>query len=141
MKELALVVLTAALAASPAFADPGGRHGGGHGAEREMRDDQRGQRDMGDVLVGAVITAAERALIGDYYRSHAVPVDSLPPGIRKKVARGKPLPPGIAKRFPDDLRATLPPRPGYDYRVVGADVLLVEIATGVIVDVVKDILR
>lgn len=134
MKTFVLTVLGVLTLALPAAADPGGRHGNGHGGgpEREQRS-----TDLGDVI----ISAAERALIGEYYRSHSVPVDSLPPGIRKKVARGKPLPPGIAKRFPDGLRAQLPPRPGYDYRAVGADVLLVEVATGVIVDMVKDILR
>lgn len=129
MNKLALAALALGVAATPAAADPGGRRDDGQRVER--------QSDLGDIL----ISAAERALIGEYYRSHAIPVDSLPPGIRKKVARGKPLPPGIAKRFPDGLRAQLPARPGYDYRVVGADVALVQVATGVIVDVVKDILR
>lgn len=124
-----LVLLAALGVATPAVADPpgGGRHP--RGEERET--------DLGSVI----ISAAERALIREYYQSHAVPADSLPPGIRKKVARGQPLPPGIAKRFPDGLRGQLRPRPGYDYRTVGADVVLVEVATGVIVDMVKDILR
>ena len=129
MKTFALAALAVLAFSLPAAADPGGKHGGGQRMERST--------DLGDII----ISAAERALIGEYYRSHAVQVESLPPGIRKKVARGKPLPPGIAKRFPDGLRSQLPHRAGYDYRVVGADVLLVEIATGVIVDVVKDILR
>lgn len=134
MKTFALAAIAVLALSLPAAADPGGKRGGGHGD-----GGQRTERstDLGDII----ISAAERALIGEYYRSHAVQVDSLPPGIRKKVARGKPLPPGIAKRFPDGLRGQLPHRAGYDYRVVGADVLLVEIATGVIVDVVKDILR
>jgi len=71
----------------------------------------------------------------------AIPAADLPPGIRKKVVRGKPLPPGIAKRFPNDLSARLPARPGYDWRTVGADVVLIKAATGAIVDIVKDILH
>lgn len=130
MTKLVIAVLALLATTIPAAADPGGRHGGG-----EMRAER--ERDLGAVI----ISAAERALIGDYYRSHAAEVDSLPPGIRKKVARGKPLPPGIAKNLPGDLRSRLPARPGYDYRMVGADVALVEAATGVIIDVVKDILR
>lgn len=136
MKTFALAALGVLALSLPAAADPGGRHGGGHGGDRDGPRTERSS-DLGDVI----ISAAERALIGEYYRSHAVEVESLPPGIRKKVARGKPLPPGIAKRFPDGLRGQLPHRPGYDYRTVGADVLLVEAATGIIVDVVKDILR
>ncbi|MCR6631364.1 MAG: RcnB family protein [Magnetospirillum sp.] len=129
MTKYALAVLMLLAAAGPALADPGGRHGGEQRSEREA--------DLGDII----ISAAERALIQQYYQDHPVMVADLPPGIRKKVARGKPLPPGIAKRFPGDLRAQLPARPGYEYRVVGADVLLVQIATGVIVDLVRDILR
>lgn len=136
MNRLAVALSILIAAAVPAAADPGGRHGGGRGGDGD-RVEQRGGGDLGDVL----ISAAERALIQQYYQSHAVPVDDLPPGIRKKVARGKPLPPGIAKRFPGGLRSQLAPRPGYDYRVVGGDVALVEAATGVIVDVVRDILR
>ena len=133
MLRPALLVLAALAFSTPAGAEPpGGRHGGG-----PQRGEARQQADLGDII----ISAAERALIREYYQGHGVPADSLPPGIRKKVARGKPLPPGIAKRFPGDLRARLPARPGYDYRTVGADVVLVEIATGVIVDMVRDILR
>lgn len=134
MTKFIMAVLLLAAISTPAAADSGGKHGGG----REPRVESR---DIGDVVSDVLITAAERALIGDYYRTHAVPADSLPPGIRKKVARGKPLPPGIAKRFPDGLSGQLRARPGYDFRTVGADVVLVEIASGVIVDVIKDILR
>lgn len=118
----------AIVVAAPALADPPG--------DRHQRGEAR-DSDLGRVI----ISAAERALIGDYYRSHGMATDQLPPGIRKKVARGKPLPPGIAKRFPDGLRGQLPARPGYDYRVIGSDVALIDLATGVMVDVVKDILR
>jgi len=62
---------------------------------------------------------------------------SLPPGIAKNLARGKPLPPGIAKqRLPDDLTRRLPPvHDGYERIVVDGRVLLVEIATQIIHDV------
>jgi Ni/Co efflux regulator RcnB len=64
----------------------------------------------------------------------------LPPGIQKKLDRGGTLPPGIAKRYlPDDLEHRLPPPPhGYERTVVGSDVLLVEIDTGRIADIVTD---
>lgn len=132
MLKIALAALTVALLAAPVAADPGGKN---------RHDDER-QSSAGADLGRAVISAAERALIQDYYQQHPVSsVDDLPPGIRKKLARGKPLPPGIAKKFPGELSGRMPPRPGYGYRVVGADVLLVEVATGVIVDLLKDVLR
>ena len=64
----------------------------------------------------------------------------LPPGIQKKLERGGTLPPGIAKNYlPDDLEHRLPPLPqGYERTIVGNDVLLVEIDTGRIADIVTD---
>jgi hypothetical protein len=71
----------------------------------------------------------------------AMPVawTGLPPGIAKKVARGKPLPPGIAKKLSPQMLAHLPPRPGYEYAQVGADIVLIETATRLVVDVLKDV--
>ena len=44
--------------------------------------------------------------------------------------------PGIAKRyFPSDLMGQLPPRPGQQWMVMGMDVLLVDVATQLILDV------
>jgi Ni/Co efflux regulator RcnB len=63
----------------------------------------------------------------------------LPPGIAKKVARGKPLPPGIAKKLSPQMLATLPQRQGYEYAQVGTDVVLIETATRLVVDVLKDV--
>jgi hypothetical protein len=67
---------------------------------------------------------------------------SLPPGIAKNVARGKPLPPGIAMQvLPDDLRRALPPaRDGYERIIVAGKILLVEIATQVVRDVLTDVI-
>lgn len=66
---------------------------------------------------------------------------SLPPGIAKNLRRGKPLPPGIARRgLPADLLAQLPPPPrGYERVVVDGRVLLVEIATRVVHDILSDV--
>ena len=64
----------------------------------------------------------------------------LPPGIAKKLERGGTMPPGIAKQYlPHELDRDLPPAPhGYERRVVGSDVLLVEINTGRIADIITD---
>lgn len=65
----------------------------------------------------------------------------LPPGIAKNLARGKPLPPGIAKQYlPDGLRHALPAPPnGYERIIVDGKLLLVEIATRVIHDILVDV--
>ena len=85
----------------------------------------------------------DRHQIQAYYASNPTPgLRALPPGTRKNLTRGKSIPPGIAKRFPPDaLRSSLSVPPQYDVVVVGWDVLLVEVATGIIHDVLMDVIR
>lgn len=93
-------------------------------------------------IAEAAFTSVERSLILDYYARHRVQPERLPPGIAKNLARGKPLPPGIAKRFlPGDLQTSLPPRHTHERIVVGSDVLLVAVATGIVVDIIRNVLR
>lgn len=100
--------------------------------------------------VSVVFSPKEVAIIRDYY-AHAQQdagrgkagkqkQQGLPPGIAKNLARGKSLPPGIAKQqLPGDLSRRLPPvRDGYERIIVDGRVLLVEIATQVIHDVLMD---
>ena len=67
--------------------------------------------------------------------------DQLPPGLAKRET----LPPGLAKRgLPDDLEKKLPPPPkGYRREIVDATdyavVVLVHEATGVVADLIKDV--
>lgn len=69
--------------------------------------------------------------------------DRLPPGLEKQLERNGHLPPGLEKRaLPGDLEAKLPPPPpGYERAVVGTDVLLIETATGIVRDIMRDILN
>jgi hypothetical protein len=68
-------------------------------------------------------------------------VQPLPPGMRNRIARGKALPPGIARRsLPHGLLGQLPQRPGYSYAYVGATLLLIEVATGAVADILADVL-
>lgn len=99
--------------------------------------------DVGGVAVDVTFAVGEREAIREYYTSHTVSsVRGLPPGIRKNLARGKPLPPGIAKKqLPADLASRISVPRGYEVVEVGWDVLLVEAATGVIHDVLMDAIR
>ena len=99
--------------------------------------------------VSVVFSKDEIRIISAWYEDHRGPSlngggrnrsKGLPPGIAKNLARGKALPPGIARQYlPDDLRRSLPAPPaGYERIVVDGKVLLVEIATRVIHDILVD---
>jgi hypothetical protein len=61
--------------------------------------------------------------------------------MRNRLAQGKPLPPGIARRsVPPDLLGRLPARPGYSYAYVGASLVLIEAATGLVASLLTDAL-
>jgi hypothetical protein len=132
---MAVALGLAVSVAGPASIGMGKNMGQGHG---------KGNSPSGNSSAGWVqITLSERDIIVNYIAGHrGVPVFAeakpLPPGIAKKLARGGTLPPGIAKRyFPGDLVAQLPPRPGYGWIVAGTDVILIQIATNVVVDILQ----
>ncbi|MEO5825025.1 MAG: hypothetical protein ABIR59_03995 [Gemmatimonadales bacterium] len=85
---------------------------------------------------------SDRTAIRRYHRDHPVAVTELPPGIRKQVARGKPLPPGIAKKQLAPGLIAIAPRleRGYSYARVGHDVVVLNPA-GVVVDLLLDAFR
>lgn len=111
--------------------------------------------EAADAGVAAKFSDLEITAIRAYYRDHSdrdhigkgkgkgnKGAQSLPPGIAKNLRRGKPLPPGIAKQaLPDGLIRLLPPAPrGYERIVLGGKILLVEVATQVIHDVLEDVI-
>ncbi|KFX70050.1 membrane protein [Pseudomonas taeanensis MS-3] len=108
--------------------DNAGKHGSGHNGEAGIHL-QGPSIDIGRVRI---ILGDNRHLIG--------PTSSLPPGIAKNLARGKPLPPGIAKNFDNRLLGQLPRYDGYEWKQIGTNVVLVAIATGVIYEVLRNVL-
>jgi len=71
------------------------------------------------------------------YRDYWSPSPALPPGIQKNLARGKPLPPGIAKKLDGRLVGRLPHYDGYEWQQAGTDLILVALATGLIYEVLN----
>ncbi|MCL7461299.1 anti-virulence regulator CigR family protein [Pseudomonas sp. NW5] len=71
------------------------------------------------------------------HRQHWGSQPALPPGIRKNLQRGKPLPPGIGKWVGGDLGRELPQYRGYEWVRAGTDLLLVS-TSGVIDQVLRD---
>lgn len=103
-----------------------------------------------DAGISVEFSDEEVRIIHAWYRDYGSSVDrgkskgkqkGLPPGIAKNLARGKPLPPGIAKQhLPDGLVHALPAPPrGYERIIIDGKVLLVEIATQVIHDILTDV--
>ncbi len=67
----------------------------------------------------------------------------LPPGLQKQLEKNGTLPPGLAKReLPPGLQGKLGATPPGTERVIaGNDVVLLEKATGKILDVITDVLK
>ena len=65
---------------------------------------------------------------------------ALPPGIAKNLARGKPLPPGIAKKtLPASMINDLPYYPGYEWRAVGDDLVLIALSTAIVTTIINGV--
>jgi hypothetical protein len=106
----------------------------------------------GEIGVQIGFSDGDISTIRAYYRDHSVAqqgngkgkkgAKGLPPGIAKNLQRGKPLPPGIAKQvLPTGLITLLPPAPrGFERIEIAGKILLVEIATQVIHDVLEDVI-
>ncbi len=103
----------------------------------------------GELGVSVVFSSKEISIIGTWYKDHGSSqgkrgkkTKGLPPGIAKNLARGKPLPPGIAKQYlPSGLLGLLPRPPhGFERIIVDGKILLVEIATRVVHDILTDII-
>ncbi len=69
--------------------------------------------------------------------------ETLPPGLARHVERHGALPPGLQKRdLPDDLASLLPETtPGLERVIVDNDVVLIERATGLVLDVLGNVLK
>ncbi|WP_085583779.1 MULTISPECIES: anti-virulence regulator CigR family protein [unclassified Pseudomonas] len=134
---LAIVAgLTFAATAPALLADPGNGKGNGKGHDKGA---QHGNQAHGGYGQPSVDIGGVRVILNDN-RGYWSPGPSLPPGIQKNLARGKPLPPGIAKKLDSRLSGRLPHYEGYEWQQAGTDLLLVTIATGLIYEVLHDVL-
>jgi hypothetical protein len=107
--------------------------GGKHGAHDTARTDA--SRESG-VSLHVAFSAADVKIIREHY---APRYRNLPPGLRKKVARGGQLPPGWQKKyeaFPVALEQRLPRlSPEYHRGVVDGHAVIYNSKTSVVIDV------
>lgn len=117
--------------------DDRGRYSGYFDDQRDARGRLRNGGDFDGLIYAGITAALAREYASDYgFGGYS----SLPPGIRKNLARGKPLPPGIAKKMvPGPLLGRLPRYPGYEWRIAGSDLILISVATAVIADILYDV--
>ena len=147
------VASTAANANKPEWAGQGkNKH-----AQQDDRDTQAAASAPGvsvEVHVGGFFSPVQRAQVQDYYRQqarigHCPPglakknYGCLPPGQAKKWAAGQPLPRDVVY-LPVEPRILVrlgTPPAGHRFVQVAADILLIAIGTGMVIDAIEDLGR
>jgi hypothetical protein len=133
MRTLLICLAFLLLSTAAAQADPPGDKGK---PDKGHHDKDSVEVDV-DLVFGGIDHKAARDLAHEFGITGMKPI---PPGIRKNMARGKPMPPGIQKtRLPDGFIGRLPVHQGYRWDAVGTDLLLVQVASGLVADVVSDV--
>ena len=151
------VLMASLLFSAPAFAKKND-HGGGKQKHHQKYDQENNQHhesnDGNDIHVNVHFGDHERVVVRDYYQERGR-VGRCPPGLAKK--HNGCMPPGQAKKwrkgYPlprEVVYHDLPPRvviqigtppSGYKYVRVAADILLIAIGTGLVVDAIEDLGR
>lgn len=144
---ISVVLLTSlSLVSVSTFADPGGKNHGNNGGNH-------GHRGQGNSNKGnngnprKEYQPSQPAISISYSDARHLAVNygltgyqSLPPGIAKNLARGKPLPPGIAKKIvPTSMLRDLPNYPGYEWRIVGNDLVLIALSTAIVTTIINGV--
>jgi hypothetical protein len=93
-------------------------------------------KDAGRVAVHVTFSIGEQRVLREYYEPR---YKSLPPGLRKKVARGGQLPPGWQKKlrpFPVEIERQLAPLPrDYGRGVIDGHAVIYNTRSRVLIDV------
>ncbi len=101
-------------------------------------------------ITDTVFGAIEKKIIKDFFgggekkaKKNKGKSGKMPPGLARHIERYGTLPPGLAKKsLPPGLAGRLPATTaGRNRVIVGNDVVLVQTATGVILDIIKDVVR
>lgn len=153
-------LVSLSLFGAPVMANPGNGNGNGHGGGQgnssgnQGNKGNHGQKGNGeqknnvasehrknygkpDHVESDISFATARHLAVNYGLTG---YDSLPPGIAKNLARGKPLPPGIAKKaVPASMLGELPYYPGYEWKIVGDDLVLIALSTAVVTAIINGV--
>lgn len=116
-----------------------GDHGNKDKSNGKSNEDHGSRKNYGkpDHVDSDISFSRARSLAVNY---GLVGYQALPPGIAKNLVRGKPLPPGIAKKtLPASMINDLPYYPGYEWRAVGDDLVLVALSTAIVTSVINGV--
>ncbi|OAT32373.1 putative inner membrane protein [Buttiauxella brennerae ATCC 51605] len=151
------VAISLSLFAGPALANPGNGNSGAHGnsgngnsgnkgnssahsnGNDKSADNHGSRKNYGkpDHVDSDISFNDARKLAVNYGLTG---YQSLPPGIAKNLARGKPLPPGIAKKtVPGTMLNQLPYYPGYEWKIVGDNLVLIALSTAIVTSVINGV--
>ncbi|MDO6388032.1 anti-virulence regulator CigR family protein [Uliginosibacterium sp. 31-12] len=145
---LALVLTSMMIVALPAAAKKEG-HGNPHaqddaysqsGKPAKAGKSKDGGGDAVSISISAGISVGGARDIARDVGIRPGTYQSLPPGMHNRLAKGKPLPPGIAKKQVNpQMLARLPAHPGHEWLVIGIDLVLVNIQTKIPVDILPGV--
>ncbi|WP_455920939.1 anti-virulence regulator CigR family protein [Pseudomonas putida] len=109
----------------------GGDRGNEHGAPQQQQHAGGGNRPPQDF--GPVRNTIQQ------HRDTFGRGSPLPPNVH--VVKGRPLPHGYGKRLDSRALSQLPRYPGYEWRRLGTDVVLISVGTGVVYEILDGVLN
>lgn len=134
-----ILVGAGCIAASALAAPPDGKGKSNNGSSQAVIADPTVGEAAGQLIHPDINYEEIRRIAVDRHYTGYRP---LPPGIAKNLARGKPLPPGIAKKSaPSRIVRELPTYPDYEWKRCGTDLVLVQIATQIVAEVLTNIFK
>lgn len=124
----------------PVHAGPGDRHGEyRHTGKNDKKPDRKRKHDEHRPAKRGVSRHDARRWAVQYRYTGYTP---LPPGVRKNMMRGKPLPHGIAGHpVPPGMRRHLPHHDGYTWYRTGNDLVLIAATSGIVTDIMINVFR
>lgn len=161
LKTALAAVISLVVVAAPVYANPGNGNGGGHGnggvttgtaaimaTAQTIATKAVGMGSLVRIMATARTTENQTTSTPISASRGRAPWQSImvwwvirrSPGIAKNLVRGKPLPPGIAKKtLPASMINDLPYYPGYEWRAVGDDLVLVALSTAIVTSIINGV--
>jgi hypothetical protein len=107
-------------------------------AQTQAADEGKRGNQQEALIVNIGFEEARRIAVANQLTGYA----DLPPGIRRNLARGKPLPPGLARKaVPGSMLGSLPVIGGHEWQIAGRDLVLVSQGTQLVVDILNNVFQ